>query len=331
MTTITGLEPRLSTTSRQSGKLRLTLPKLATLLEVLPPYSVSLHVVEEALRSESFYVRYGAAKLLHKRGDRDARLVMQRVLTDGDAPSRASVARHLFGFSWYAAEPLIRQALRDTDVRVREGAIYALCSSYEAAAYALMATVLQNEADSVRMAAAWGLRDCQDTAAIPALEAVLLADDPEVRVKALEVMGANGLAAAVPVIRKSLEDDDPEVIYAAALSLLEIEGNEGLRELLGLIERRAGLAREAILRGLFHATNYLKMSLTQRVTRDEALQALQMALEDEFAATRLAAVWPLAWMHDPEAEAALEAAMEREADAEVRLEMSRIRSGLRDE
>ncbi len=221
---ITGREPRLSSSYTQQGKRSLTVARLAQLLEVLPPSAVSLDVAAEALRSESFYVRYAAAKLLNKRGDRAARLVMQKILSEGNARSRASVARYLYGFSWFAIEPLIKQALQDEDPRVREGAMYALCDARELNAFELMTRVLQTEVDSVREAAAWGLRECQDPAAIPVLEAVLLAEDPDVRVKALEVLGTNGMTKAIPVIRRSLSDADPDVQYAATLSLLEVAG-----------------------------------------------------------------------------------------------------------
>jgi HEAT repeat protein len=136
------------------------------MLNVLPPEAISLTAAAEMLRNEEFYVRYNAAKMLSRRGDRDARLIMQDILTNGEPRSRATVARHLYGFSWFSAEPLIKQALKDADPRVREGAIYSLCDLRELNAYQLMVECLQNEEDDVRAAAAWGLRDCQDPAAV---------------------------------------------------------------------------------------------------------------------------------------------------------------------
>src|SRR5689334_8072529 len=133
-TAVTGREPQLSTSYGKQGQRRLNIMGLANMLNLLPASMISLGALEEALRSEAFYVRYGAAKKLAERADRDARLVMQKVLTEGEVPSRASVARHLYGFSWFAAEPLIKQALADQDHRVREGAIYALCDLRELAA-----------------------------------------------------------------------------------------------------------------------------------------------------------------------------------------------------
>src|SRR5215207_5605587 len=118
MTTITGREPRLSNRYGTHGERRLSLRRLATMLNVLPPESISLDAAAVMLRNEEFFVRYNAAKMLSRRGDRDARMIMQEALTNGEPPSRASVARHLYGFSWFAAEPLIKQALKDNDPRV---------------------------------------------------------------------------------------------------------------------------------------------------------------------------------------------------------------------
>jgi hypothetical protein len=101
-TPITGREPRLA---RAGGKRRLSLRGVATMLNMLPPHLISLEAAEAALRSPSFQARYSAAVALSKRGDRAARLVMQRVLADGEVPARASAARHLGGFTWYGVEP----------------------------------------------------------------------------------------------------------------------------------------------------------------------------------------------------------------------------------
>src|SRR5688572_21741621 len=63
-TNITGREPRLSLSHTKRGQRRLSLRGLATALNALPPEAVSLPVIAEALRSDAFYVRYSAAKML---------------------------------------------------------------------------------------------------------------------------------------------------------------------------------------------------------------------------------------------------------------------------
>ncbi len=327
-THITGREPRLALGYGKHGQRRLSLRRLATMVNMLPPEAISIEAAAEMLRNEEFFVRYNAAKMLSRRGDRAARVVMQDVLTTGEAPSRASVARHLYGFSWFAAEPLIKQALLDKDERVREGAIYALCDLRELNAYQMMVQVLEKESDDVRAAAAWGLRDCQDPAAVPVLQIVLKAEDPEVRIKALEALGANDTPEAMPVVRQAMNDAEPDVKYAATLSLLELSGENWLQELSGIIGRTSGVTLQQVLRGFFHATNYLKIDVARSKAADMMIDALETALLDDLPEVRLAVVWPLAWMRHARTPIVLRQAYNRERDSEVKAQMVRVATSL---
>ncbi|MCC7449452.1 MAG: HEAT repeat domain-containing protein [Anaerolineae bacterium] len=320
--TITGREPRLS--ARKQGQRQLSLRELATRLNVLPPDAISVDAAAEAMRSDAFYVRYAAAKLLSKRGDREARLAFQDILTNGNAPSRASAARHLHGFTWFAAEPLIRLALRDSDNRVRGGAVRSLCELRELNAYRLLVGVLQDEADDVRLEAAWGLHDCQDAEAVPVLEAVLLADDPDVRVKALESLGENNTPEAIPVVRAALKDSDSDVVYAATLSLIELAGEACIPELSAIIHERDGILRQPVLRGFFHATNYLKIDLGNCRIVDQLIDALEAAVNDDLPGVREAAAWVLAWMRHDRTAAILRDAYYREGDSAVKAHILRV-------
>src|SRR5512139_3646938 len=98
--TTTGREPRLA---YKKGHYRLSLRGLGTMLNILPPESIALDAAEAALRNKDFYVRYNAARLLRRRGDRDARTIMEDALLNGDVPTRSSVACELYGFSCYSA------------------------------------------------------------------------------------------------------------------------------------------------------------------------------------------------------------------------------------
>lgn len=331
-TPITGREPALSGGDQRTGGIRrLSLRRLATMLNMLPPEAISLEAAEAMLRSDGFYVRYHAAKKLSERGDRDARLIMQRVLTDGEAPSRASTARHLYGFSWFSAQALIQQALEDKDARVREAAIYALCDMRDLNAFELMTRVLEKEEDNVREAAAWGLRDCQDPEAVPVLAVVLKSEDIDVRIKALEALGANDTSQAMKVVREAMNDPEPEVKYAATLSLLELAGESWLQELAGVIGKTDGITREQILRAFFHATNYLKIDVSQSKAADTMLDALEVALFDDLPAVRKAVVWPLAWMQHIRTSEILRRAYFLEQDAEVKSHMVRVSVSLMSE
>ncbi len=326
---ITGREPRLAT--RKLGQRQLSLRELATRLNVLSPDAISVDAAAEALRSDAFYVRYAAAKLLSKRGDREARMAFQDVLTNGNAPSRASAARHLHGFTWFAAEPLIRLALKDPDRRVRGGAVRSLCELRELNAYRLLVEVLQNEADDVRLEAAWGLHDCQDAEAVPVLEAALLANDPEVRVKALESLGENNTPEAIPVVRQSLKDPDPDVVYAATLSLIELAGEACIPELSSIIRERDGILRQPVLRGFFHATNYLKIDLGNCRIADQLIDALEAAIKDDLPGVREAAVWVLAWMRHERTAAILRDAYYQEGNSGVKAHILRVSVSLMSE
>jgi HEAT repeat protein len=331
MTTITGREPRLSSGYSKKGERRLSLRRFATMLNMLPPDAVSLDALAAAVSNDDFFVRFNGAKMLCKRGDRDARLIIQDVQKTGKAPSRASVARHLYGFSWFSAEPLIREALKDDDPRVREAAIYALCDLREYNAYQLMVEVLQNEEDSVREAAAWGLRDTQDSAAVPVLEVVLKAKDPDVRIKALEALGMNDTPEAMPVVREAMNDPEPDVKYAAVLSLLELAGERWLQELSGIIGRTSGITLKQVLRGFFHATNYLKIDVGKSQSADMMIDALETALLDEMAEVRHAVIWPLAWMHHERTPFILRKTYNLEQDSDVKAEIVRITTSLMSE
>ncbi len=330
-TQITGREPRLSLQIGKHGEHRLSLRKLASMLNILPPDAVSLPALEEMLRNEEFFVRYNAAQLLGRRGDREARLIVQNALTTGEAPTRASVARHLYGFSWYSSEPLLRQALKDRDPRVREAAIYALCDLRELNAYQLMTSVLKAEGDDVKMAAAWGLRNSQDPAAVPVLDAVLTAEDPEVRIKGLEALGQNDTPEAMPVVRQAMNDPDPDVKYAATLSLLELAGEAWLHELSGIIGRTHGVTRQQVLRGFFHATNYLKIDVAKTKSADLLIDALETALLDELEDVRMACAWPLAWMRHERTPQVLKRAYLLEESDDVKAHIVRVASSLMSE
>ncbi|MEO8610305.1 MAG: HEAT repeat domain-containing protein [Chloroflexota bacterium] len=327
-TKITGREPRLAVNNTKQGKRRLSLRHLATMLNVLPPEAISLDAAAEMLRNEEFFVRYNAAKMLSRRGDREARLIMQEVLTNGEPRSRATVARHLYGFSWFAAEPLITLALKDKDARVREGAIYALCDLREMNAYQLMVEILKNEEDDVRAAAAWGLRDCQDSAAVPVLKIVLEAKDPEVRIKALESLGANDTPEAMPIVRNAMNDPEPDVKYAATLSLLELSGESWLDELSGVIGRTSGETRHQVLRGFFHASNYLKIDVAKTKAADLMIDALETALLDDMPEVRTAVTWPLAWMRHERTAGILRRAYNLEQDSAVKAQIVRVTTSL---
>lgn len=327
-THLTGREPMLASGLLEKGKRRLSLRRLGTMLNMVSPETVSLDAAREMINSDDLFVRYNAAKLLGKRGDRDARLIIEAALESGGARTRASVARHLHGFSWFSAQPMIKKALKDPDARVRESVIYALCEMGDLNAYNLMIEVLEGEEDNVLEAAAYGLRDTQDSAAIPVLEQVLKAQDPDVRIKGLEALGISGVPEAMPVVRQAMFDAEPTVKYAATLSLLELSGEGWLEELAGVIGRTTGETLEQVLLAFFHATNYLKIDVAKSKASELMIDALETALLDESAAVRMAAAWPLAWIRHERTPAILKKTYRIELDPEVKAHIVRVSAGL---
>ncbi len=332
MTSFTGREPRLAVgSSIEKGKRRLSLRRLGTMLNILPPNAVSLDAVAEMIQSEDFFVRYNAAKLLSKRADRDARVVMEDALRTGHPRTRASVARHLHGFSWFSAEPLIKTALADEDNRVREAVIYTLCDLKDLNAYKLMIDHLPKETDNVLEAAAFGLRETQDSAALPVLKIVLEAKDPDVRIKALEALGMTGLREATSMVREKMFDPEPSVKYAATLSLLELSGEAWLDELSGVIGRTEGETLEQVLLAFFHATNYLKIDVARSKSADLMIDALESALLDSHKGVRMAAMWSLAWTRHARTSDILKKTYRLETDSEVKAHIVRVAAGLMSE
>jgi HEAT repeat protein len=187
-----------------------------------------------------------------------------------------------------------------------------------------MVEALAGEVDDVRAAAAWGLRDCQDPAAVPVLQVVLKAQDPDVRIKALEALGANDTREAMPVVRNAMNDPEPDVKYAATLSLLELAGEQWLQELSGIIGRTSGVTLQQVLRGFFHASNYLKIDIAKSKTADMMIDALETALLDDMPAARMAVIWPLAWMRHQRTPMILRKTYNLEQDPEVKAEIVRI-------
>lgn len=316
---LTGSEPTL--VKREAAGFRLSLKGLASMLNLLPPDQISVEALAAALRSDECMVRFNAADVLSRRADRDARLAFEDILQSGTPHQRASAAGHLYRFSWFAAEPLYRLALNDSDQRVCEAAVFALCKMRLPEAYALVMEILQNGSDALRLSAVWGMYSRPDPAAIPVLAVALRAQNYEIRELALEVLGATETPEAIPVVKSALCDPQPEVQYAATLSWIELAREACFAELADLIERTCGWERRWILRGLFHATNYMGIETGSAPEAVTLIHALDSALGDALPEARLAAFMPLAWTRHLQAEAALLTGFRREPNSDVKAHM----------
>jgi hypothetical protein len=125
-----------------------------------------------------------------------------------------------------------------------------------------------------------------------------------------------------------MNDPDPAVKYAAVLSLLEVAGERWLQELSGIIGRTSGVTLQQVLRGFFHATNYLKIDVGRSKAADLMIDALESALTDTMPEVRKAVIWPLAWMRHERTPGILKRTYNVEDNHEVKAEIVRISTSL---
>jgi HEAT repeat protein len=149
----------------------------------------------------------------------------------------------------------------------------------------------------------------------------LQARNPEIRELALEVLGATEAPQAIPVVKAAVGDTVPEVQYAAVLSWVELARESCFAELAAWIEKTHGWPRRWILRGLFHATNYMGVECGSAPDVLVLIHALENALRDDLPQARLAAFLPLAWMRHPRADQVLLASFRYETDGDTQAHM----------
>lgn len=317
--------PALATKSAGGG-FKLSLRNLASALHLLPPSQVSDQALAAALRSSDPLVRFNAAEILGKRGDREARLVMEDVLTNGAPAQRASAAQHIHRFSWFTAESLFKQALQDTDPRVREGAVFGLCKMRVPEAYRLVLESLRQPAasDALRRAALWGASSRPDAGSVAMLDEIIATSAPDIREQALEVLGATGATSGIAVARRAVDDADLTTKYAAVFSWVELAGEACFAEIAIVITQTQGEARDAVLCGFFHGLNYIGADASAHPAADQLAAAFALSLSDSMPQTRISAARALAWLRRPAAEQALQAGFSAETNSDVKAHMLRV-------
>ncbi len=314
-----GYEPRLVREER--NPLQRFVQRFARLFRYAAREQVSVEAFLADLRSEDALIRFSAAETLARRGDRDSRLAFEDIIQTGTPHQRASAVRHLHRFSWFAAEQLFRKALTDDDSRVQEAAVFALCKMRSPEAYHLATEVLQDGSDAMYSSAVWSIYSHPDPAAVTVLALALRAQNPETRTLALEVLGATESAEAIPIVKSAMGDVDPEVQYAATLSWVELAHESCFAELAMWIGETRGWSRRWILRGFFHATNYMGIESGSSLDATLLIRALENALNDDLPQARLAAFLPLAWIRHPDADTALAAGFQQETDSDTKAHM----------
>ena len=322
---ITGREPRISSQYQHRTKAawRLAARNVAHMLRILPDDAITLETIEAALNNHDFLVRSSAAKRLVDRSDREARLVLQRVLDNGTGPARANIARHLYGLTWFSAQPMLEQAFADDDYRVREGAAYSLCTMGTLEAYQFLIDKLQYETDDQVLGAPameWGLYSKRDPLAVEVLKMSLKSGDADIRAKAMEALSTTETRAAIePVRHTMLNDPDGHVVYHAALSyveLLEAECVEDFAQLFPTITDPERL--RPMLRGFFHATNYRHVDVSGSDYIDALIDALEVVMKNDAVQVRWQGIWCLAWMKSSRTPAIIADIYHKETNIELK-------------
>jgi len=102
---------------------------------------------------------------------------------------------------------------------------------------------------------------------------------------------------------------------------VELAHESCFSELAAWIKKTRGWSRRWILRGFFHATNYMRIESGSASDAIILIQALEEALRDDLTQARLAAFLPLAWMRHPNAETTLLAGFRNETDGDTKAHM----------
>ena len=162
------------------------------------------------------------------RSDTDERpVLLARILANDADPSLRRIAA--WGLNEYAdhgvaAEALAKALRTDRDASVREMAAWSLANGeHSAIATEALIAALRDSDLEVRQTAIWSLGSVGNRNAADALAAVLSDQNSEVRRRAAWALGNLDLKQAPPALINLLRDNDPETREIAAWALYEIE------------------------------------------------------------------------------------------------------------
>lgn len=176
-------------------------------------------------------------------------LHLERIYHQGQTLERQAVLKAAAGLAPVCMEavPLVRNALRDTDVLVREQAYCALAAfaGQERQLLPLVLKGLKDEAPKVRVCAAWALGQLhpESDGAITDLIGLLADPEPEVVTTAVMALGAFGprAQAATPALLGLLGTSEPERMRAV-LGAFDHLGSEGQQQAVAVLAQRLGKA-----------------------------------------------------------------------------------------
>jgi HEAT repeat protein len=166
------------------------------------------------------------------------------------------------------------------------------------------------------MSAVWGLQSYPDRGAVPLLGLILKTENVEIQAAALEVLGLCGSMDAISLVRDAVLSPHADVQYAATLSWVELAQSACFEEIAEIIKTVNGKNLYPILRGLFHASNYMGIEVDENILGGEKLLlAVERATKDELPAVRLMASMILSSSHQDRAGEILLGAFRAERDS----------------
>lgn len=224
-------------------------------------------------------VRCNAAWALGEIGDSAAQPALREALRDQDSGVSAAAAEALTDFRDPADLPLILESLHDEKGRLREGAVKVFKKLGGDAGVAGLIEALQDEDREVRNSAAWALKEVGNAAAVPALLKALQDAYDQTRAAAAEALQNIGDPAAVPGLLGVLHDESNIVYNRAFEALGKIGGAAALTGLLETLRDEDAYIRGRAAEALGNIRDSTASTALLSALRDEEVFVRQRAAE----------------------------------------------------
>jgi quinoprotein glucose dehydrogenase len=193
------------------------------------------------------------------------------------------------GFDRRSPEELTR-LLEHNDMRVRQGAQFALAEK-GSSSIAALAVVAKDDANRLaRFHAIWGLSQIgrKDATAYKEILALLKDSDSEVRAQAAKVLGEGTVAEAGDTFIALLKDAEPRVRFFAAQGLARVGGKNGVPAVLDMLRDNAD------------KDGYLRHAGVMALVGSGAKDAWMAAADDPSPAVRMGVLLALRRTEDPD-------------------------------
>jgi hypothetical protein len=209
-----------------------------------------------------------AVKALEKMNDAQAFTLLKQALKDSDAKVRVSAIQALGKTEESSARRLLLKALQDSDANVRKTAIQFLARTNNARTVKELVTALGDPDWAVRNQAVHSLGGMGASAVKPLITS-LEHEDKNVRTLAINALGKIGDARAVEALTRVLDDADPDVRKEIPMALGNIAATARLQRNTTVTMQIANLLVRTLKKG-------------DSATRQETIVALQLLSGQDF-------------------------------------------------